>query len=246
MASDCGERHYRRCHDGTKRPAAPPGIFAPEPRHAPGSSPGPFSDVDPGFRFLFAHLRDARQQFENEGDGGRLAAVTALGGLWQFIVHSKSRSRIACKSPSSTSRPHSQPSKKTSCFRYTSRFLAVVAPFRSCACGNDWTRGRHGATAFANRSYTRQSRTRAVAAHLTKLGVKTGRGGRVTANTVRHWCDEVAIDGHGLAAQLCHSILSEIEDSDFATSSRGEAQIRVLDKLSAWVWGIIPASPKPS
>ena len=36
--------------------------------------------------FLFAHLREARRQFDEEGDAGRLGAFTALGALVQFIL----------------------------------------------------------------------------------------------------------------------------------------------------------------
>jgi hypothetical protein len=36
--------------------------------------------------FLFAHLREARRQFAQEGDAGRAGAFTALGALWQFVA----------------------------------------------------------------------------------------------------------------------------------------------------------------
>ena len=36
--------------------------------------------------FLFAHLREARRQFDEEGDAGRLGAFTARGALVQFIL----------------------------------------------------------------------------------------------------------------------------------------------------------------
>ena len=80
MASDCGERHYRRCHDKPKD--LPPHLeFL---LQSQGTLPEFITEADletlnSGLRFLFAHLRNARQQFENEGDGGRLAAVAALG-----------------------------------------------------------------------------------------------------------------------------------------------------------------------
>ncbi len=202
--------------------------------------------LNSGLRFLFAHLRDARQQFENEGDGGRLAAVTALGGLWQFIVLFKEPLANSLQIPVLHEQAALAALEENLVFQ-----IHKPVPRRGRPPSGHVHAAMIGHAAgtvqrLLQIGLTRDESHRAVAAHLTKLGVKTGRGGRVTANTVRHWCDEVAIDGHGLAAQLCHSILSEIEDSDFATSSRGEARIRVLDKLSAWVWGIIPASPKPS
>jgi hypothetical protein len=36
--------------------------------------------------FLFCRLREARAQFEQKGDNGRLGACNALGALWQFIT----------------------------------------------------------------------------------------------------------------------------------------------------------------
>ena len=36
--------------------------------------------------FLFSQLREARAQFEQKGDNGRLGACNALGALWQFIT----------------------------------------------------------------------------------------------------------------------------------------------------------------
>src|SRR5262249_25366723 len=39
-----------------------------------------------GLSFLFALLRDARSRFEQEGDGGRSGAFTALGAIWMFIA----------------------------------------------------------------------------------------------------------------------------------------------------------------
>src|SRR5262245_18481059 len=41
--------------------------------------------LNEGLRFLFARLREARRQFESEGDDGRLGAFTALAATWMFI-----------------------------------------------------------------------------------------------------------------------------------------------------------------
>jgi hypothetical protein len=39
-----------------------------------------------GLGFLFSRLREARQQYDEDQEGGRVAAFTALGAIWQFIA----------------------------------------------------------------------------------------------------------------------------------------------------------------
>jgi hypothetical protein len=51
--------------------------------------------LNSGLRFLFAHLRDARQQFENEADGGRFAAVTKRNPKGTVTPPSSLHSRAA-------------------------------------------------------------------------------------------------------------------------------------------------------
>src|SRR5271170_5961346 len=57
-----------------------------------------------------------------------------------------------------------------------------------------------------------------VAKKLTKLGVRPSRGsGSITAETIRHWCDEVTRDANrvGQAAKLYDSMFADEEASRF-------------------------------
>src|SRR5262249_21866420 len=56
-----------------------------------GTLPESITEVDletlnTALRFLFARLREARRQFESEGDDGRAGAFTALAATWMFIT----------------------------------------------------------------------------------------------------------------------------------------------------------------
>jgi hypothetical protein len=58
---------------------------------AKGSLPETIADSDletlnVGLGFLFARLREARQQYDEGADSDRAASITALGAMWQFIM----------------------------------------------------------------------------------------------------------------------------------------------------------------
>jgi hypothetical protein len=91
-------------------------------------------------------------------------------------------------------------------------------------------------------SLDRQQACRVVANQLKELGVRSERGsGNVTANTVRHWCEEVAGDvgRHGTAAMAYDSMLAEIE-LKISVLTQEQARRWALDALAAFVQRLFP------
>jgi hypothetical protein len=216
-----------------------------------GTLPELITEVDletlnSGLRFLFAHLRDARQQFENEPDGGRSAAITALGGVWRFILLFKEPRAECLHMPvldlqgalaalsENLVLPILKPVPRSGRAPSSHVHAAVIG----------WAAG--AVQRLMRKGFSRTESCKAVAAQLRKDGVQPERGaGKVTADTVRHWCANVASDigGHELPARLCRLNLSETEDSD-STSPRDDVRRDVLASLSACVREITLANPK--
>jgi len=206
--------------------------------------------LNAGLRFLFAHLRDSRQQSKNESDGGRSAAATALGGMWRFIMLFEEALAESLQLP--LLRLHGALGELEA--NLVDPMLRPV-PRRGHPPSSHVHEAVIGRAVAAvrllmRRDFRRMEACEAVAAQLRKDGVRPERGSAdgVAADTVRHWCADVDSDvgRHGLAAQLCHSVLSETEGSDLSASSRDEVRSRELARLSAWVREITLPIQKPA
>jgi hypothetical protein len=159
-----------------------------------------------GLRFLFARLREARQQFESEGDGGRKGAFTALAATWMFIVLFEEPCAESLHIPIlrlqdalvSLEQNLVLPIVERVRRPGRARSSVVHASLRGHAAGT--VRRLMQTDLDAPEAY------RAVAKVLTRRGVKAERGsGKITADTVRHWCvDELPADvgRHGPAAWM--------------------------------------------
>jgi hypothetical protein len=203
--------------------------------------------LNSGLRFLFADLRHARQQLENEPDGVRSAALIALGGAWRFIMLFKEPRAEGLQMPlvhlhvalasllENLVLPMLKPVPRPGGRAFSSAVSLAVRAYAAAAVRRLMRKG-----------FRRMESCRAVAAQLTKDGVRPERGSgtKVAADTVRSWCDEVASDigRHGLAARLYDLSLSKTEDSD-STSSRDKVRSRVLADLSHNVRELNLANP---
>jgi hypothetical protein len=89
---------------------------------------------------------------------------------------------------------------------------------------------------------------RAVAKVLTRRGVKAERGsGKITADTVRHWCvDELPADvgRHGPAAWMYDSMFTADEDRKFSCLSSTQARLHALASLDGWVKAMSPSTKR--
>jgi hypothetical protein len=83
-----------------------------------------------------------------------------------------------------------------------------------------------------------------VAKELAKLGIRPQRGTKaVTANTVRHWCDDVDSDvGRlGTAAVMYDNMFTPEENTRFHALPPAKAHLFALDSLRRYVQVIFPA-----
>jgi hypothetical protein len=82
---------------------------------------------------------------------------------------------------------------------------------------------------------------------LAKLGITPERGsGAITANTVRHWCEEVASDvsRRGTAALKYDSMFLPEENEKFQALSASDARRFCLASLRHYVEQIFPKKPR--
>jgi hypothetical protein len=193
--------------------------------------------------FLFAHLRDARRQFEQEGDAGRAAAFTALGALWQFVALFEKpkaetlaipilRLQDALASLDKNSvEPIVKPTRRQGRGGSSHVDLALI--------GHAAGTVRRLVAIGLNPSDAREE----VAAQLHRLGIRAKRGsGNVTAGTVRNWCNEVSSDvsRNGTAAQVYDTMFTDAEERRFLTLSKADAKRFALGSLSYWVQSMFP------
>jgi hypothetical protein len=213
---------------------------------AKGALPETITETDldalnSGLQFFFADLREAQRRFEAEEDG-RLGAFTALGAMWRFIMLFKAPHAEALQVPiirlqdalamlennlvMPMLKPRPRPGRAPSSHAH--------ATLRGNAAGTVQLLWKTG--------LDRQQACRVVANQLKELGVRSERGsGNVTANTVRHWCEEVAGDvgRHGTAAMAYDSMLSGIEPKISALMQE-QARRWALDSLTAFVQRLFP------
>ena len=193
--------------------------------------------------FLFAHLREARRLFDEEGDAGRLGAFTALGALVQFVLLFEKPTSETLHTPILRLQDALVSLDKNS-------VLPILAPTRRRGRGE--SSGAHlalkGHVAGTVRrlislGVDRSDAHKKVAVTLRRLGLRAERGsGHVTAGTIRNWCNEVSSDvsRNGTAAQVCDSMFDEAEEHRFASLSQTDARRFALESLSHWVQWLFP------
>jgi hypothetical protein len=207
--------------------------------------------LNAALRFLFADLRRARQLFQaSDGHHDRAGAIRALGPVWRFIALFQQPLAENLHLPilqlatalmaldDNTVVPMLQPPGEPGRGRST----VARAALRGCAAGT--------VTRLVKAGLTNPQARELVAKTLTKLGIRPERGsGEITADTIRHWYDEVAADvGHqGEAAAVYDGMFTDEERRRFFALPSDEARrLRAIESLADFIRAVFPETQKPS
>jgi hypothetical protein len=206
------------------------------------------STLNSGLQFLFERLREAQEQFEREGDNGRLGARTALSACWNFILLFRKPLEETLHVPilrlqdalAGLAKGRTEPIVKAVRRR-------GGAPSSDAY---DSIKGHAVATVqlLQLAGLTRDDARRVVAKQLSKLGVRPERGsGHVTATTLRNWADKVSSDfgRHSTAAIVHDDKLTPEEKERFLASPKDRKQF-ALQLLARYVRSISPGQRKPT
>jgi hypothetical protein len=196
-----------------------------------------------GLRFLFSRLREAKQQYDENRDGGRAAASMALGAMWQYItlfdlprtelLHLpilKLQNALAALDQNNVLpmlKPVSHPGRAASSDDYLSlqgHAAATMMRLRKL--------GSHPKQACA-----------LVATELAKIGVRPQRGANtITGSTVRHWCDDIENDvgRHGTAAFIYDTMFTDEENKRFGALPPVKAMLLALASLRLNIQAMFP------
>jgi hypothetical protein len=210
---------------------------------------GDLATLNAGLAILFDQLRQAKRQHDEEADGGRAAARTTVGSMWQFVMLFNAPLAELLHMPA---------------LNLQTALLALednnVVPMLKPVA-------RHGRAPADQRFLTLQghasgtvrrlkelghdlvSSRKEVARVLVKLGVRPQRGpNAITANTVRHWCDEVAVDvgRSGTAAVMYDSMFTDEENRKFQTLTPIDARRHALASLKGYVHTTFPELRAPA
>jgi hypothetical protein len=197
--------------------------------------------------FLFARLREARRRFDQEGDNGRGGAIAALAAFWRFVVLFKRPLAEGLQDPiirlqdalfhlnhnlvSPIVKPIPRPGRAPSSDAHaTIKGYAAAAVTRLMDTGLD-----------------RQAAHEAVAKLLARLGVHAERGsGRITANTIKNWCNEVSSDvsRHSIAAVASDRMFTDVDEQRFSSMTKEQAPRFVLESFARWVVSVFPEIKK--
>jgi hypothetical protein len=204
---------------------------------------GDLDTLNSGLCFLFADLRSAKRLCREKGDNGRAGASAALGAIWRFVMLFKGPLAETLHVPilnlhasldaleNNLVEPILKPVPRIGRAPSSDRRDAL----KGCVAGTVERLLRTG--------LSRKDANLAVAKQLRQLGVGPERGsGEVTDDTVRHWCEEVAIDvgQHGTAAQMYHSMFTSAEVDRFSALPLDQARTHALDSLAGFVRAIFP------
>jgi hypothetical protein len=206
------------------------------------------SRLNKALKFLFNRLREARKQFEQEGDNGRQGACTALSAFWQFITLFEKPLEETLHVP--ILRLHDALAGLDE-----GRTEPIVKAVRRrggapSSHAYDSIKGHAVATVqlLQLAGLTRDDARRVVAKQLSKLGVRPERGsGPVTATTLRNWGDKVSSDfgRHSTAAMVHDNKLIPEERERFLASPKDRKQF-ALRLLATYVRSISPGQRKPT
>jgi hypothetical protein len=192
--------------------------------------------------FLFAGLREARQQFDQTGEGDRQGPFTALGALWKFAALFKRPDAERLNAPTINL-------MNALVALDENRVLPVVNPSpRRGRSPSD--HGYQSLTAHAVRAVERlvhfgvkqQAARVQVAKLLHKLGVRAERGrDQVTATTLKTWSNKISTDvGRYSSAAKIYDHELDSEGETFLKLPKAEGRRISLQKLSAWVQSTFP------
>jgi hypothetical protein len=197
---------------------------------------------------LFSRLREARAEFDQEGEGGRRGIRNALGACWTFITLFKTPLAENLHVPilrlhhalAMLGQGRTEPMLKA----VRRRGRAPSGP----AYGG--LKGHAAATVqlLLEAGHARSDAHRAVATQLRQLGVKPERGsGTVTTTTIRNWCHEVSRDigRHDTPAMMYDYKLAHGREM-LSSLPKDQARQRVLQELAGWVQSIFPKPQKPT
>jgi hypothetical protein len=209
---------------------------------------GDLDALNSAFSLLFSLLRQARVQFDEEGDGGRAGAFTALGACWMFVALFKRPLAESLQVPilrlmdalaaleSGTVSPMMVPIRR----RGRAPSSNAHATLRGHAAGT--------VRRLMDIGLSRAEAHKSVAKALANLGVRPERGsGTVTPSTVKNWCDEVSSDvgRRGVAAQMYDSMFARTEEQQrFAEMSKENGRRYALDSMAQWVKVFFPELQK--
>jgi len=202
---------------------------------------GDLETLNSGLVFLFAWLRDARRLYDEEGDGGRAAAFTALGAMGQFIMLFKLPLAELLHMPilnlqtamAALEENNVLPILKPVARRGRAPSSHVHATLKGHAAGT--------VRRLVEKGLGRREAHQTVAKLLKQLSIRPERGsGSVTATTVRNWQDEVSSDvgRRGTAAMMHDSMFSPLEQQSFSAMPQDQARRYALAELAQWIQSV--------
>jgi hypothetical protein len=191
--------------------------------------------------FVFALLREARRQFDEEGDAGRFAAFTALGALWRFAALFQKPYAEGLHVPIVALMNALQ--------ALDGNFVLPIVrpspgPGRPPSDQVHLALKGHSAAAvrrLVDSGLDRKRAHEAVAKALRKAGARTQRGtGALTSTTVRNWCREVdKAEQESTSAAIYDETLTDGTEKQFSRllsdGNRLGARHAALTALSRWV-----------
>jgi hypothetical protein len=206
------------------------------------------STLNSALDVLFDRLREARTQFEREGDNGRRGAFTAVSAFRMFIT----LFRAPCQEDLSV------PILRLEDALWgldVNRVDPIVRPVRRSGrapSSHAYASMKGHAAATVQRlllaGLGRPEAHQEVATQLAQLGVRPERrSGTVKATTVKNWCDEVSSDvgRHSTAALMYDEMLKPTELDRFLALPKDEARRFALQSLAARVRSLFPELQKP-
>lgn len=196
-----------------------------------------------GLRHLFADLRCADELYRKKGDNGRAGASAALGACWRFVMLFKGPLAESLHVPIL----NLHASLKALDNNLVLPILKPV-PCSGRAPSDDARAALKGCAAatvqrLMQTGLNSRGANLAVAKKLRQLGMRPERGsGEITDRTVRHWCEEVAVDvaRRGTAAMIYHSMFTPTEVERFSALPVDQARSHALDLLAGFVQAIFP------
>jgi hypothetical protein len=220
---------------------------------------GDLETLNSGLHLLFADLRRARRYFQDGEGNGRGGAVTALAAFGRFVTLFEASLAEGLQLPILDL-------QQALAALEDNNVLQMLKPARhgGRAKSGDAREALKGHVAgtvkrLLQTGITQVDAHRRVAKVLKRRGVRPERGaGDVTANTIRHWCDDVAADvgRRGIAAVVCDSMFTESEREKFSffvwldrNPEKGvdhpPAHLFALDSLAAFVAANFPNHAQP-